>query len=186
MAELCEKCGKRPATCVYTRRSGEKEQTTLLCAACAEAMGIGFGNLESFLFGDFGTLPYGFVRPVERKKKQIKKCDLCGATAYEILQSGKVGCPRCYATFAEELAPGLKKLHGGAVYKAEGKTESSPAQSAPADKENKEAQGGREEKIVALQKALAAAVAAEDYEKAATLRDGIKALKKEDGQNGMV
>lgn len=122
MAELCEKCGKRPATCVYTRRIGEKEQTTLLCAACAEAMGIGFGNLESFLFGDFGTLPYGFVRPVERQKKQIKKCDLCGATAYEILQSGKVGCPRCYATFAEELAPGLKKLHGGAVYKAEGKT----------------------------------------------------------------
>lgn len=186
MAELCEKCGKRPATCVYTRRIGEKEQTTLLCAACAEAMGIGFGNLESFLFGDFGTLPYGFVRPVERQKKQIKKCDLCGATAYEILQSGKVGCPRCYATFAEELAPGLKKLHGGAVYKAEGKTAVSPAPDAPAEKEKKEAQGGREEKIAALQKALAAAVAAEDYEKAATLRDGIKALKKEDEQNGMV
>lgn len=151
MAELCEKCGKRPATCVYTRRIGEKEQTTLLCAACAEAMGIGFGNLESFLFGDFGTLPYGFVRPVERQKKQIKKCDLCGATAYEILQSGKVGCPRCYATFAEELAPGLKKLHGGAVYKAEGKTAVSPAPDAPAEKEKKGSAGrqGRENRRAA-------------------------------------
>ena len=187
---LCEKCGKRPASYVYTKRIGREEQKTFLCAACAQAMSLGsLGNIGNFLFGDMGNLPFGFAKPME--PMQVKKCDLCGASFDEILQSGKVGCPRCYSTFTQELAPRLAKIHGGAVYKAENDrplaenqftSEQMPSEQQVSMAEDTEAQ----DPIAALQKQLEEAVAIEDYERAAILRDQIKERKKEDVQNGMV
>ncbi len=41
------------------------------------------------------------------------KCPRCGFSQADFKKSGRLGCPECYATFAEGLAGLLKTMHKG-------------------------------------------------------------------------
>lgn len=42
-----------------------------------------------------------------------KVCKHCGYNYQDFLNSGLLGCPRCYESFSRELMPSIQKLHSG-------------------------------------------------------------------------
>lgn len=155
---LCNKCGKYPAT-VHIKQIVNGKQTELyLCPGCAGASND-FG-IEDFFPNLFGSI-------VKKPTGTVKVCESCGMTLPRLSKEGKLGCSRCLETFEDYLAPTLKRLHGSTNH-----TGKKPFIKETLTKENP---------IEGLKKELKAAIDAEEYEKAAELRDKIRKLEKEGG-----
>lgn len=161
----CTRCNAKEATVFYREVINGKETKYALCSDCASAMEKENGSFFADPFGGnlLGSLFSG-ISPKIQPKKEEKKCSLCGATFRQLAESGKVGCPACYASFREELAPTLKRLHGSAVHRGR----------APGAFEAKRS---ATEKLASLESALKQAIEAEEYEEAAKLRDQIRDLR---------
>lgn len=43
---------------------------------------------------------------------QEEFCPWCGLTRRELYASGRLGCARCYETFAREVEDALREIHG--------------------------------------------------------------------------
>jgi protein arginine kinase activator len=84
----------------------------------------------------------------------------------DFAQVGRLGCSQCYDVFASNLVPLVKRIHGSDRHI--GKTPAATNEGVQLRKELDE-----------LKNKLAQAVLAEEYEKAAELRDHIKALEAE-------
>lgn len=87
-------------------------------------------------------------------------CPRCGLSRDEFRQSGRLGCPDCYKTFMAELAVAIKAMHHSSQHV--GKI---PAREG--------IQTRIKSQIARFQKDLDAAIAREDYEQAAEIRDRI-------------
>ncbi len=161
----CTKCNAKEATVFYRENINGKETKYALCGDCAAAMEKETGNLFADPFGGnlLGSL-FSSIPQKTQPRKEEKKCSLCGATFRQLAENGKVGCPTCYVSFREELAPTLKRLHGTAVHR--GRTP-----------EKFQAKRSAMEKLASLEKQLKQAIETEAYEEAATLRDQIRALR---------
>lgn len=85
-------------------------------------------------------------------------CPRCGMAREEFRKSGRLGCPDCYKTFMAELAVAIKAMHHSSQHV--GKIPS-----------HEGVQTRIKSQIARLQKELDAAIAREDYEKAAQIRD---------------
>lgn len=171
---LCDKCKVNQAT-VHIRQSinGNVREYDL-CDKCAAASNIfneanmSFDNMfEGFLNGmGKGGMLYGdgFY-----PNKGTDVCNVCGATFEDFVNGGKLGCPDCYDTFRDRLRGVLKNIQAGAKHTGKGSADARRIKAQTAPKELTE-----EEK---LKNELELAVKNEEYEKAAELRDRIKALK---------
>ncbi len=168
---LCDRCKKNEAKVQYTETVNGKETKYALCHECANEMKIGFGMSGLFgggLFGDMGSLIGSILAPQKPAKSTAKKCDLCQMSFADLMKEGKAGCPRCYETFGDELERTIAGIHGGT--KHTGKVPS-----------KYRAKMANDEKIAELRGQISEAVAAEDYEKAAELRDEIKKIENGEG-----
>ncbi|MCC7192870.1 MAG: UvrB/UvrC motif-containing protein [Phycisphaeraceae bacterium] len=94
-------------------------------------------------------------------------CDNCGMTFAKFREHGLLGCPQCYTAFDAVLSPLIERAHEGATHHI-GKV---PRRAGPGEQ--------RQNDLLLMRKRLAEAVAAEDYELAARLRDD---LRKFEGQ----
>ena len=172
---LCEKCKKKEATIMYKEIINGQKGSYALCADCASEMGVldGTKKLISDPFDEMNSLFGSLFGIATHQKKQLteeKKCSLCSITFKELAAEGMAGCPQCYSDFADELSASISRIHGSSVH-----TGSAPA----------EFMEGREKKrqIEALEKELRAAVEAEEYEKAASLRDRLREIRNSEGGN---
>ena len=162
---MCDKCGKNPATThVKTVVNGVVKESNL-CPHCAAKEGYGsFGkmslaNMLASMFGD----------SIASGTSTKERCKCCGSSFSDIAQSGRVGCSECYETFKAELMPSLNRLHGKVQHVGK----------KPYATVSEEAK--MENKLSELKAELKAAVEAEEYEKAAKLRDEIRNIEgKED------
>jgi protein arginine kinase activator len=96
--------------------------------------------------------------------EEKQACPVCSITFAEFRNSGRLGCPYDYEAFRDQLMPLLEKIHdhtshGGKVPRR-----------APRSSE-------RQNTLIQLRNDLKRAVAAEDYETAARVRDSIRALE---------
>ncbi len=164
----CERCHQKDATVFFEQTVNGESKSMHLCHDCAAVVKKeGFFEAAPFSLGGnlFGDL-FGFAAPA-RVASAKKTCPLCGADFATIRREGKVACPRCYETFAEELEPTVRSLHGKVTH-----TGRAPlGHRAARDKQNK---------LAALRDALKKAIDEEQYEEAARLRDEIRALEKEE------
>ena len=126
-----------------------------------------------------------FCRPVLRTSRPVllgvlrnahsaapeKKCPVCGSTYSDIAESGKVGCPACYETFGDELSHLIQSVHGTTTH-----TGNVPSRH--------RAKKERDEKRKTLRRELDEAIKAEEYERAAKLRDEIRALENQNEKEG--
>ncbi|MBR9804561.1 DNA helicase UvrBC [bacterium] len=94
------------------------------------------------------------------------RCPNCGISYREFRESGRFGCPHDYTAFRERLLPLLENIHNAKQHR--GKI---PRRS-PLDTE-------QQFRLIQLRKDLSEAVEAEDYERAAQLRDEIQSLEEE-------
>jgi protein arginine kinase activator len=88
-------------------------------------------------------------------------CSICGTKEEDLRTNGRLGCGDCYKIFAEALEPIVSKVHGHSEHR--GKTPSHISRNLDLKAE-----------IRRLQEDLQNAVLAENYERAAKLRDKIK------------
>jgi protein arginine kinase activator len=97
-------------------------------------------------------------------------CSGCGTRLGEISQTGRVGCPECYRYFSERLTPYIRRVHGPAMH-----TGAIP-QSAGEYLYNKR-------RLTELQNSLQEAIARQEFERCAELRDEISSLKGVDSRD---
>ncbi len=162
---LCQNCGKRPATTFLKKTVNGETSEWHLCAECAAKQGIGsmFGGFD---LGNFwGSL---FAEPSARAVADTVRCEGCGHSFREIVDSGKAGCPECYTTFYDQLLPSIQRIHGKTRHT--GKVPSSGGEEIK-----------KENEIERLRRELSECIAEQQYEKCAELRDRIQALEKENG-----
>ena len=99
--------------------------------------------------------------------KQV--CPICQITFLEFRNSGRLGCPYDYEVFRDELMPLLENIHG------ETRHSGKVPRRAPRNTQ-------QQTTLIQLRNELKRAVAAEDYEAAARLRDKIKGIELEQGR----
>lgn len=159
---LCQSCEKRQATThIKTIVNGELKEYNL-CPECANKMGYGsfFGNFGFDLDKLFGS----FMESVGTGRS-TKRCQCCGSSFEDIAKSGKVGCASCYDVFYEELLPSIQRIHGRTSHT--GKL----ARSAGTEVRIKN-------ELTQCKYELEQAIKAQEFEKAAELRDRIRELEK--------
>jgi len=178
---LCQQCKQNEATTHIRRVVNGAAEEFHICAACAKEAGLppqkafGFPGtpVAQFAAPEFGfqlsDLFSGFLGSSLRGQglPSPVRCELCGSSLNEIIQSSRVGCARCYETFAGQLQPTLQRIHGALRH-----TGKAP-EADPAVAERKQ----RQARIEQLRSEIAQAVQAEDYEQAAKLRDEIRKLE---------
>lgn len=157
---LCEKCGKNNATVMYTQIVNGQKSTLNICSACASGESI---------FDNFGSLLNFGVRP----SSQNTVCPVCNMTLSEFSRKGRAGCGECYNTFRPHAGAMLKKIHGSAKHiTAEDTAEEVKQETKPKNP------------VEELKEQLKCAIAEENFEQAAILRDKIREEeKKGDAEN---
>ncbi|WP_165231533.1 UvrB/UvrC motif-containing protein [Aquisphaera insulae] len=109
----------------------------------------------------------GAIREPSPADKQV--CPVCQITFLEFRKSGRLGCPYDYEVFRDELMPLLESIHG------ETRHSGKVPRRAPRNTQ-------QQTTLIQLRNELKRAVAAEDYEEAARLRDRIKSIEREQGR----
>ncbi|NLB81644.1 MAG: hypothetical protein GX800_08565 [Clostridiaceae bacterium] len=155
---LCNNCKEKQATVHFVKVINGVKMEMHLCEKCAPLAQKQFAPIKSFditvsdiinsLLGGEAALP-------------IAKCNFCNTTLDVFSQTGKLGCAECYEAFSQQLIDPLKRIHGsdrhiGKVPKRTGDGVS---------------------KITKLKKQLADAIASENFEEAAAIRDQIRLLE---------
>ncbi|MGI6452547.1 MAG: UvrB/UvrC motif-containing protein [Syntrophomonadaceae bacterium] len=163
----CENCQQRPATVHFTQMINGSKVEMHLCQECAAKKGAFVFDLDN-KFSISNLLGSFFGTNLLQGTKTISPemiCSNCGMSLAGIRQTGKLGCSECYISFEGELEPSLRRIHGNSRHI--GKIPS---------------RGGSEvllkRQLDNLKAQLQQAVAAENYEKAAEIRDKIKELEK--------
>lgn len=149
-----------------TQIVGDKMQKVDLCEECAKTKGV--NDPAGFSLADM-LLGLGASQEMEQAGggEEIK-CPACGFTQADFKKAGRLGCADCYSTFAEGLEGLLKSMHKGTKHL--GKIPQVLQQSRDLA-----------DRLKSLQKKLDKAVAAENFEEAAGLRDEIKATRQKIG-----
>ena len=175
----CDVCGA-PATVHLTQIADGKIRKVHLCEKCAAKGKIAELPILKFTEMLAETLASGGNKPAREQaadeafaRAPEKVCPDCGMTDLAFARSHRLGCPRCYDVFAEEVAALLPGVQRGGRYRGDaGKT----GVSAPAKKRKPAAE---KLSLAALRERLKTAVSQEDYALAAQLRDEIRAAEKQ-------
>ncbi len=156
----CDKCGK-PATVHLTEIVNGEKIEKHLCEQCAGTEGVTIkANVPiSQLLEDF------ILQSSPQDEYSELHCDVCGMTFAQFREEGLLGCPHDYEVFEKGLETLLKRAQQGAIQHV-GKV----PKHAGDDKKKHVA-------MLRLRGQLKDAVADEDYEAAAKIRDQIRDLE---------
>lgn len=171
----CDSCEQK-ATVFYTQVANGKMKKTALCDSCAKEQGItdptgllmenqnmmggGVPKPEAATLG--GNLPELEVAVVQSSRE----CPTCRFTIEDYQKIGRLGCGDCYTAFGPDIELRLPSLHKGLKH-----TGHFPEGLAELEQ--------KKSKLDDLQKKLDQAIAAENYEDAARLRDELSAATDE-------
>ena len=160
---MCQKCGKHAATTHIRRNVNGTVSEMYLCARCAQQENLApmFSGFMPTLTDFWGSL-FGDTAP----STDTTRCEGCGKSFSDIIQSGKVGCAHCYTTFYDQLLPSIQRIHGRSAH---------TGRTLPVSDEQKRLHGQIEQLKAELQRQ----VDAQNYEECARLRDQIKQLEQE-------
>ncbi len=164
---LCQNCKRNDANVHMKRIVNGSAAEVHLCSECAEALGypeafagfgLGLGELFGNLLGTAGTFP----------STNSLRCPMCGSSFRDIAESGRLGCGECYETFYDKLLPSIERIHGKTrhIGKKIASKQEEPDYLKPQPED--------------LQTQLDRAVAEQNFELAAELRDKIKETEKKE------
>ena len=161
---MCDICGKKPATVHIVEIDDNQKKEMHLCEACAQEQNIGVPQTLSL-----NDILSGLIEAHAGKEipeLSGAKCPSCGTTYAEFRSCGQLGCARDYEVFRKGLLPFLERIHGSTGHR--GKSSARAGKSAAVAY-----------RLGELRHRLNKAIEAEEYEKAAEIRDAINSLKKE-------
>ncbi len=159
----CQKCGKEATYIDVVIRKGGQIEETNLCDQCAQEAGLTPKHYQTVS----DLLNQEVAKQIGRPQATAQQptCPNCGLTWSEFRERGVLGCPACYDEFEERLIPLLQRTHEGGT---------AHVGAAPAQPGGEQAATTR--LVQRLRKQLAEALNAEQYEKAAQLRDSLQDL----------
>lgn len=163
----CENCGEVDAVIKLTQVENNKMTMLHLCEQCAAAKGLDAQEPPpaSFPLQEFLAQMGGSAATPKPDTSIDEKCDFCGLTFQGFRKAGRLGCPHCYVAFEGHLRGLLGRIHNSTQHV--GKVYLPPDPTA----------SQRERRLEGLRGQLRRAVEAEDFERAAALRDEIRALE---------
>ena len=161
--DLCDNCGSKPATVNLTQIENNEMSSYHLCEDCAAQKG-----LEATTEPSSSPLP-DFLAQIGDEPREEEdsdnECSFCGLTFAAFRETGRLGCPHCYETFEAHLRRLLRRVHGGTKHVGKVYLPPDPTVSEI------------EKQMEGLRRRLNRAVEAEDFERAAELRDQIRSLE---------
>jgi len=173
----CDSCGGHEAVVHLTEVVDNEARTVHLCAECAESRGLQAsgtptqallaGMLSQLSTGSGGNLDTmaalgGLVGP-----SGASPCSFCGLTLTRFRKTGRLGCSQCWTSFEPQLRTLLGRVQGASQHV--GKVYLPPDPSASELQKQLEVMRGK----------LQRAIDTEDFERAAELRDRIRAIRGE-------
>ncbi len=159
----CDNCGKDDATVQLTQIEQNEMTILQLCEACAAEKGVDTGSgtasvpLTDFLAQIGSSLGESAVPEGD--------CPSCGLSPIELRQTGRLGCAVCYTHFEKHLRGLLRRLHGAPQHVGK--------MILPPDPD----EADRTARMQSLKRSLQRAIAEEEFERAASLRDEIRELE---------
>src|SRR5690242_6360863 len=146
--------------------SGFREQH--LCEVCAESMDLPNTAPAKKSTQEIWKLLQ--MAAQQTRKKSAPACPDCGMTLEEFRKKGRLGCAKDYEVFKTPILEILERVHGARshVGRMPGGPTTTRTLGAPADDVHR---------LVDLRRELESAIRSEAYERAAHLRDEIKALE---------
>ena len=163
---LCDVCRELDASVHLTKVVQGEVTLEHLCARCAKDRGI-----ETTVTTAPKNVMGEFLHAVQQQaaatpdKADATRCTFCTMTLKDFRATGRLGCAHCYETFEPSLRELLRRVHGSAQHV--GRKYMPPA---PELLE-------RATTIGELRDRLRRAIANEDFENAASLRDKIKGFE---------
>ena len=159
---LCDICKQNVATVHLTQMVEGKTKKVDLCEACSKTKGV--DDPTAFWLAD-QLLGLGAAQEMEQASGGSEvKCPNCGFTQADFKKAGRLGCSECYNVFSEGLESLLKTMHKGTRHVGK----------RPHTVQTEAELAG---KLKSLQKQLEKAIADENFEGAAQIRDEIKQAK---------
>jgi len=165
----CDYCNKPAVVHEVTVRNGVKKEVHLCEDHAAEA-GVNMPGeqpinklLTQFVISQESDQPKQHSRRSTARAQ--RRCSECGMTFDEFRKKGVLGCPQCYESFESSLGPLIERTQSGATHHV-GKAPKRAGHSIDRQLERRR-----------LIKELDDAVNAEQYERAAKIRDRLNTLE---------
>lgn len=159
---LCEECKVNEACYTVSVTMDGEVSTRCLCQRCMNKMHaeMSHGNIDGLLRTIFSAV---IGNASTNAPQEEVLCPRCGTSLSRFTQTGRLGCPACYQAFHQQLQPMLQQIHGQVQHIGR----------RPLCTETAQRSRSRQEE---LSRQMAQAVAIEDFETAARLRDQLKVL----------
>ncbi len=181
---LCDECRQKEAAFTVSVMIQGTSTIRHLCPECHQKLNrqIRAGNLQELLSSILKAITaktvseeaetgLSFDLPEELQEQEKTGpepvCPECHTTLSSFRKTGRLGCPACYQAFRQQLQPMLMQIHGHVAH----------AGRVPSSSREARRHRSRQEELT---RQMAQAVAQEDFETAAALRDQLKALSEEE------
>ncbi len=171
---LCEECGVNEACYTISVMMGGQVTQRHLCADCMAKMNMNLaaGNIKHLLSAIMSAISGTAEEAAAAVAPETDVvCERCNTTLSQFTKSGKLGCPHCYTSFREQLTPMLQQIHGRVQHAGRKPLDTEAAQR-------------RSAVYGSLSRQMEQAVAMEDFESAAILRDQLRRLNHPEGGEG--
>jgi len=155
---LCQVCHAAEATVYLIETVNNKHVSLQICESCAQKKHLGeLISKPAMAIHELLASILQLGQAAEPAGAALA-CPRCGLEYVRFTQAGRFGCPACYDAFKERLLPLLRQFHQAEEHR--GRT-GRPARPEPQGADH-------------LKDRIRQAVAHEDYETAARLRDQLK------------
>lgn len=162
---ICESCQNTEATVHLTQVIGGDVKKLHLCEECADKSGFDIQGPMSITDVLLGLGEGDAPQDSKQELADIQKhCSICGLTLSQFRGKGRLGCPDCYESFEAEIIPLLDSMHHSTRHVGK----------VPFVAGRQQGQSGE---VSTLQSMLDEAVASENFEEAAVLRDKIAEIR---------
>lgn len=168
---VCQDCRKREAQVHLTQILNNEKIGLSLCKECAAARGF-HSPLDNIPF-PLAEILSGLAKNAGSTSKsepmESLVCPVCKVTFEEFTRLGRFGCGNCYRAFRPRLEGIMRKIHGASLHRGKNprveEGSAGPSAVVPVREEER------------LESELKKAIEAEDFERAAELRDKLKSVK---------
>lgn len=160
----CEQCREREAVVTLTQVVEGEARTVGLCGPCAAEKGIQTAaSAEQTPLGGFLSAMWKSSEPgAPPELAPPGRCPGCRASFAEFRDVGRLGCAQCYTAFEPALRTLLRRYHGATHHQGRRPVGGTVTEDAAL--------------VAQLREALRQAVEAEQFERAAELRDRLREL----------
>jgi len=167
LPKLCQDCKKRDAEVHLTQIINNQKISLSLCKECAAKRGF-HSPLDNMPF-PLAEILSGLASNLPQIKNEEPLDDLicpnCNLSFHDFTRQGRFGCGQCYKTFRHRLEQIMRKIHGASLHRGRNPQMGTSSDVIPVKEEER------------LEVELRKAIDAEEFERAAEIRDKLKSMK---------